>query len=76
MSVANTGIPIVSGHPFDRALSALHRRANAKGGCFRLDGQPVSAVNLIREANRVLLVSGYPLIAYPGVAEVQRRDGR
>lgn len=72
-----TPIAIATGHPLERAACVLHGRfANLGRRGLRLDGRLVSPQQLVVAANEVLAAAGYPLIAYPGIAEVQRRGKR
>lgn len=64
---------IVAGNPLMRAQQLLGKRMEAVSAGWRLDGRPASTVQIITAANDVAAQRGLVRIAYPGVAEVQRR---
>lgn len=64
---------VVAGNPFMRAQLLLGRRLQEVPGGWRLDGRPSAPRQVIAAANDVAAERGEVRIAYPGVAEVQRR---
>lgn len=68
--------PIVAGNPLMRAQQLLGKRLKEVSGGWRLDDRPASTVQVITAANDVAAERGLVRIAYPGVAEVQRRVAR
>ncbi len=68
--------PIVAGNPLIRAQQLLGKRLVEVPGGWRLDGRPASTAQVVTAANDVAGQRGLTCIAYPGVAEVQRRVAR
>lgn len=71
-----SGLVVVAGNPLIRAQALLGDRMVEVPGGYRLDGRPASTAQVVAAANDVAVRQGCPRIAYPGVAEVQRRAAR
>lgn len=63
----------VAGNPLMRAQQLLGKRVAEVHGGWRLDGRPASTAQVVAAANDVAAERGQVRIAYPGIAEVQRR---